>query len=411
MITQLRERNRADRFLNDVRANQKKHRNYGRYVYLFAVLCLFLWLLNLFVGPYVWLKAEGLVVADHVVVASPYEVQVLAVVAKPGQQVRKGEVLVRINSPQVAEAMATLTSRSAETTARQAELAIKLEVANTLMKSAEERLSDTEAQLKRINTARGGQGFVSDSFLASVQKDRYAAMQEKASREAERRAAEKQLAQLEKSQTEARTALEKLRQSYNDGVVTAPADGIVGPKIAVQGDVIKPGDHLMQLYTGEKFALVYLETGTLYRVSTGDKVMVADGFTNTNGEITQVLPLTVPLPTEFQKAFRPPSRGQVARITLEQPDIFPMSSKVSVVGDKLLPGNDTLTRSGLYRSLGEKTAAAFDILRQVALDLNGQVTEGATTLANVLDQRIGRPENEVTRTGALPSHPDGRGPR
>ena len=209
MITQLRERDRADRFLNDVRSNQKKRRNYGRYIYLGGVVAVFLSLLNIFLGPYLWLKAEGLVVSDHVVIASPYEVQVQKVVAQPGQKITKGDVLVIVHSPQVTEAMATLTARAAETSARQGDLAIKLEVANTVIKSADERLADAEAQLRKVTNSRATTGFVSDTFVASVQKDRYAAMQEKASRDAERRAAQKQLSQLAKSQDEARQALEQ----------------------------------------------------------------------------------------------------------------------------------------------------------------------------------------------------------
>ena len=220
MITQLRERDRADRFLNDVRSNQKKRRNYGRYIYLGGVAAVFLSLINIFLGPYLWLRAEGLVVSDHVVIASPYEVQVQKVVAQPGQAVAKGEVLVAVHSPQVTEAMATLTARAAETSARQGDLAIKLEVANTVIKSADERLADAEAQLRKVRTSTSG--FVSDTFMASVQKDRYAAMQEKASRDAERRAAQKQLSELAKSQEEARQALGQLRATYNDGIVRAP---------------------------------------------------------------------------------------------------------------------------------------------------------------------------------------------
>ncbi|WP_332685093.1 HlyD family secretion protein [Bosea sp. (in: a-proteobacteria)] len=332
MITQLRDHTRADRFLNDVRANQKARRNYGRYFYIAAVIATFVYLANIFFGNLLWLKAEGLILSDHVIVASPYAVQVTRMAVQPGQLVKQGDLLAKVSSPQIMEAMATLTSKAAETTARQAELAIKLEVANAVMKTAEERLKETELQLRKVNTSRAGLGFVSDAFAANVQKDRYAAMQEKVSREAERRGTIQQLAQLDLSLGEARAALEQLRLSYNDGVITAPADGTVGPKTAVQGDVLRPGDNLMQLYVGTKYALVYLETGTLYEVKVGDPVAIADGFKHTEGTISEIQPITVPLPAEFQRAFRPPSRGQVAKIRLETEETFPMASKVSVVG-------------------------------------------------------------------------------
>lgn len=332
MITQLRDHTRADRFLNDVRANQKARRNHGRYIYIAAVIGTFVYLANLLIGNLLWLKAEGLILSDHVIVASPYAVQVTRMVVQPGQLVKQGDVLAKVSSPQIMEAMATLTSRAAETTARQAELAIKLEVANAVLKTADERLKETETQLRKVNASRASTGFVSDAFAANVQKDRYFAMQEKASREAERRGTIQQLAQLDLSLGEAQAALHQLRLSYNDGVITAPADGTIGPKTAVQGDVLRPGDNLMQLYVGNKYALVYLETGTLYEVKVGDPVKIADGFKQTAGTISEIQPITVPLPAEFQRAFRPPSRGQVAKIHLETEATFPMASKVSVTG-------------------------------------------------------------------------------
>ena len=337
MITQLRERTRADKFLNDVRANQKARRNYGRYFYIAALLGVFVYLGNLFVGHLFWLRAEGLVLSEHVIIASPYAVQVTKMAVQPGQAVRRGDVLALVSSPQMMEAMATLTSKAAETTARQAELAIKLEVANAVMKTADERLKETETQLRKVNTSRAGAGLVSDAFAANVQKDRYFAMQEKASREAERRGTIEQLAQLDLSLTEARTALQQLRESYNNGIIEAPSDGTVGPKTTVQGDVLRPGDSLMQLYIGRKFALVYLETGSLYEAQIGDRVTVADGFKQTTGRIAEIQQLTVPLPAEFQHAFRPPSRGQVAKIALDNEVIFPMSSKIAVTGQGWWP--------------------------------------------------------------------------
>ena len=90
MITQLKARTRADRFLNDVRANQKSRRNYGRYFYIVALLAGFAYLGNLFGGHLLWLRAEGLVLSDHVIIASPYAVQVTRMEAQPGQAVTSG---------------------------------------------------------------------------------------------------------------------------------------------------------------------------------------------------------------------------------------------------------------------------------------------------------------------------------
>lgn len=350
MITQLHKRVRADRFLNDVRANQKKRRNYGRYVYIAGVLGFFLYLANLFVGSYLWLRAEGLVISDHVVIASPYAVQVTRVLVQPGQRVHKGDLLVKTHSPEVIEAFAALTARAAETSGRLAEMALKYEVDDALVKNADERLAEAEAQLKKVQASHSI-GFVSGTFIASVSKDRYAAMQEKVSRGAERKAALDQLARLRESQAEVKQALSDLRAIYNNGEIVASADGIVGPKIAVQGDVVKPGEQLMQLYIGPKYALVYLDTGTLYKTEIGDRVQVADGFNNTSGKVDEILPLTVPLPPEFQKAFRPPTRGQIVKIKLDDERPFPMATKIVVTSDTIVSGHSRIAQTVIYQGL------------------------------------------------------------
>jgi len=350
VITQLHKRVRADRFLNDVRANQKKRRNYGRYVYLAGVLGIFLYLTNLLVGSYLWLRAEGLVISDHVVIASPYAVQVTRVLVQPGQRVHKGDLLVKTQSPEVIEALAALTARAAETSGRQADMALKYEVANALVKNADERLTEAEAQLKKVQASHSI-GFVSDTFIASVSKDRYAAMQEKVSRGAERKAALDQMERLQESQVEVKQTIDDLRAIYNNGEIVASADGIVGPKIAVQGDVIKPGEQLTQVYVGAKYALVYLDTGTLYKTEIGDRVQVADGFNSTGGTVAEILPLTVPLPPEFQKAFRPPTRGQIVKIKLDDERPFPMATKVVVTGDNLMSSNGRIAQTAPYQAL------------------------------------------------------------
>jgi multidrug resistance efflux pump len=378
MITHLRDRNRADRFLNDVRANQKTRRNYGRYVYLTAVSAVFLYLLNLAFGHYFWLQAEGLVVSDHLIVASPYEIQVTEMIARPGMRVREGEKLAQIHSPQVADTIATLSAQGAETFARMSEIAIRLEVVEAMMQLADQRFEEAEERVRRVGDSRGKTGFVSDAFIAELSREHYAAKQEKAVREAERRASIAQLEKLSRSIEEAEASLNELRASYNDGIVLARADGVIGPKVAVEGDVIQPGTHLMELYVGPKYAYVYLDTGTLHRAGAGDRVWVADGFNSTKGTISEVLPLTVPLPVDFQRAFRPPSRGQVARIELDDEEPFPMSSKIRITGDKLIPGNDYLTRTAVQTVVTERISS----LRNFAMDAIESLRSTVTGIAS-----------------------------
>jgi multidrug efflux pump subunit AcrA (membrane-fusion protein) len=334
MIRQLHIRTNADRFANDVRASRRR---FGRYVYLTTIAGILLYLANLFAGHLLWLDADGIVTADRVAVAFPYEVEVLRVDVRSGQNVKEGEPLARVRSAQVAESIATLTARYADTYARQAELQIRVDVANAVIGRAAERLSAAEANLKRVNETRAS-GFASDSFVGNAIRERYAALQEMAVREAERRSSTEQLANLRRAQDDARAALDKLREQYADGHVVAPATGVIGARLAMRGDVLRPGDNLAEVYVGRKFVLGYLGPGTFYEVEPNDRVLVSYGFAESGGTVVEILPITVPLPPEFQKTFRPASRGQVARILLDDDALFPLSAKVRVTGPKWFSG-------------------------------------------------------------------------
>ena len=53
----------------------------------------------------------------------------------------------------------------------------------------------------------------------------------------------------------------------------------------------------------------------------------------------------MPLPSEFQKAFRAPTRGQIAKIALDDETVFPLSSKIVITGRGALPSIDDVSRS------------------------------------------------------------------
>jgi multidrug resistance efflux pump len=341
MIRHIKKRTKADVFENDVRASKPK---WGRYIYLSCVFLFFAYIANLLVGPVNWLQADGLVTSDRIVIATPYDSQVLQISVQPGQVVRKGQVLAHVHSSQVANVLATLAAQNAATVARQAELAIRVDIANAVMKSADERLIEAENVIRKLSSARS---IVTDASYSSAVRERYNATQERAARDAERRSSLVQLEKLQEAQAEAVAAMNDIRSRYSDGSILAPADGVIANSVARQGDVIRLGDALTEMFVGKKFVLAYLETGTLYNVDIGDRVTVAGGFSSSRGTIVDVLPITVQLPAEFQKTFRPTARGQVARVALDDASVFPLSAKIRVTGDKLLPEFDIMTASGV----------------------------------------------------------------
>jgi multidrug resistance efflux pump len=329
-IHQLKNRTLADKFANDVRASRRKK---GRYIYILLVLGAFVYIGDKFLGPYVWLDAGGLVSADRTMISVPDEAQVLTIDVTPGEKVHKGEVLATVHSSRVTQNVADLKTRYADAEAKAAELNIKRNVANAVAKVAAERLKVAEDNLKKLSTSRA---FVTDlTYQASIAQ-LYQAQFEVATQKAQREGSVDQLQQLNTSMRDAENAINDIEARYNGGVMRAPDDGIIGSQTASVGDVLRPGDLLLELYTGRRYVLAYLETDTLYTVHVGDKVHVTAGFRTSDGLVTELRPFAVQLPPEFQKTFRPRGRGQVAKIEFQNSD-FPLSTKVQVTSDEYVP--------------------------------------------------------------------------
>ncbi|RYD62730.1 MAG: biotin/lipoyl-binding protein [Verrucomicrobiaceae bacterium] len=372
MIKAIRHQSNADKFQNDIRKHGKR---YGRYVYIAFVLGFGVYLVDMFVGPYVWLEADGLVNADRVTVAATHEEQVVKINVKSGQYVKKGDVLAVVHSPQVASALATLANQYADTQAKQSDLNVRVDVSDAVTKAAEDRLAEAENNMKRLNAQRGS-GFISDTFIGGALRERYLAVSEKSRTEAEKRSAAQQLKTLTKAQQEAREAIDDIKRRYNNGLIVAPDNGFVGAQVAQQGDVLKPGEYITDMFVGQKHVLAYLPTGTLYTVKKGERVTVADGFNRAEGTLVDIRPISVQLPPAFQKAFRPQERGQVATVMLDNPEAFTHSTKVRVIGHNLIPGYDGITSETVKQAVRDWSVFAWTTtktqIERLAVWVNGE---------------------------------------
>jgi len=101
----LRKRPRFDNLQNEVR---KRGRSWGRWVYLALVLGLLFWVLDSFFGNYIYLRAEGLVLRERVVIATQYPAAVTELRVREGWNVTKGELLAQLRSQSVEERLAKL---------------------------------------------------------------------------------------------------------------------------------------------------------------------------------------------------------------------------------------------------------------------------------------------------------------
>lgn len=328
MIRRLRRQPPVDTLHSDPRAARGR---IGRWVYLALIVAFFVWLGDLFVGSLLRLRADGIVVADHVSISVPFPAQVIEAAVAPGGTVGAGEAVARVSSVALAQDIAVLTARNADLLVRRLELERESRVADAVLPVARHRAGEAEAALKKIEGYRG-EGDVGLSLWMQTLRDRFETRERVAELGASLETAEGTLAAVGDAIRDAASALDDLREAYGGGVVRAPIAGTAGLAVARAGEVVAPGHPLMVLYRPERYVLAYIGTGGLYEIRPGDPVELASGFAQATGTVTEVLPVADQLPPEFQKTFQPRQRGQVVRIALSETSSLPLFAKVTVTG-------------------------------------------------------------------------------
>lgn len=322
----LRKRPRSDKLVNQER---KSNSNLSRRLYL-ALLCLLaLSGVNYMWGDLLLLHGDGLVLRDHNVVATGYVAKIASVNVEKGQTVKKGDVLLRIESMELLERLADLSMRQADLSQRAAEFQLRSQVATQLLPIALRRQKETGAVLAQFDDM-SARGLLTSARYEEALRANYDANQDQARLAAEKETLNAQIDSLEAARTAASDALKELQNHYANGVVRAKNDGAIGATVPSVGDVYRSGDPILKIYSGETYVLAYLPTRYLFSIQQGMKVTVSSGRFSDKGVISEILPLSDALPQEFQNSFKPRERNQLAKIKLSNPSAFPVFAKVSI---------------------------------------------------------------------------------
>src|SRR5262249_53430350 len=136
-----------------------------------------------------------------------------------------------------------LSTRQGQARSRQEQIKARLQAIADTMSAADKRVSDATEATRAVEKAKAG-GFSTVTRYAEVAQERYLALREAASLRAEAAGLESEQAALDGNLSRLTAALDKADQTYRDGEIVAPADGIVGTKVVSVGTVLSPGDHL-----------------------------------------------------------------------------------------------------------------------------------------------------------------------
>ncbi len=329
----LRKRPRSDNIANQSR---RPAGNMGRRIYLALLILIGIGAVNYLWGDFVTLRGEGLVLRDKTVVATSYVARVTAVHVREAEDVEKGDALLQISSTDLLERLADMSIRQASVKQMATELHLRLEIARRLLPQAKRRDDETRQMLLRLeNTANSG--YVTTASYREALQASFSASSDITRLSAENEILRSKIDELDSVQANAANALKQLRDSYGDGTLRAAVKGSVGAQLPSVGDVYRPGEPILSVYSGEPYILAYLPSRYLFEIRPGMKVVVSSGRERGEGVISEILPLSDVRPQEFQDSFRPRDRNQLAKISLSNPAKFPMGEKVWISQNWILP--------------------------------------------------------------------------
>lgn len=106
-MRKLRDRPRFDAMATEIR---KRKRSIGPYVYLGILFAFAFWILDVFFGDLFYVHADGIVLQDKMVVATEFIGTVTALDVEDGSRVVKGQPVAQLQSQEVDERIAKLSS-------------------------------------------------------------------------------------------------------------------------------------------------------------------------------------------------------------------------------------------------------------------------------------------------------------
>ncbi len=244
---------------------QPRKPQWGRYIYLAIIACIVgLVLREIYTGLF-WYNAQGAVSGQQYNVSPSQTVTIDEVLVSPSETVKAGQPLVKLNSPELVQALsrneaeiARMQADMVESTSRissnREELRARIE-SNRAQLEALENKSRTE--IERINAMRRlvAAGAVSKGSLQELEMQHSETWSDLQRVKAELHSAYRQSSALAESQSrdeqqampENRLAsLTKLRDSIQNQLnsleLRAPSDGVVANVRVSRGDVLKAGE-------------------------------------------------------------------------------------------------------------------------------------------------------------------------
>ena len=244
---------------------------------------------------------------------------------------KAGSILVELESAEMLKDISELSARASELAIRETQLRNRRATVVSLLPLAQRHASESNTQTGRLDTITE-RGLVSAQRMDQALTSEYGAVYRVIELKGQSDALVEELTLVERSRTKVQAALVQLENFYDNGIMKAKVAGSVGARIPVAGQVVKVGDELLQINSGQAYIIAYLPDIYLFKVNPGAPVRVTGGAHHITGEVETILTVADALPAEFQNMFRPRDRSRLVRVKLPEDHGFAVSQKIRVSG-------------------------------------------------------------------------------
>lgn len=312
---------------------ENRRRGVGRFVrviYALGIIGLGLYFGTSLLMSFAFLEGPGIVTAKRHQIAVPYVAHIQHVNVIIGIPVLAGDEIATIYAPDINREISGLIGARTELAIREADINIKVSIAESSLGPASERLHAARDAEKRLNEA-SGQAY-SLGYRAEVMRESVEAVRLNAELSAGLTEAKRQLAILAERRADIDAQIARIQSSYNDGAVVTTEDGVVSTRLAAVGSIILPGEPIAEILDQDtKIIEWYLPSLQFREPRRGDRVYVTSGKNIVTGTVDEVLPITGATPNPNAPILRTPDQGQMARVKIDAHAIdLPFDSRVMV---------------------------------------------------------------------------------
>lgn len=301
-----------------------------RLVYLLGLLGFAAYLAWHFLRFMVFLEGSGTITAKQSLISAPYTVHIDSIEVIAGSRVKHGDIIAVVTSFEVEQYRSELLRSIAEMTAREAELHIRLSIAQASLAPSAKRLEIAQETTKRfLDWSRGSE---SSQYRIDIFRELSNAMEFNAHAEAEATEVSRQLVRLAENRQKLENRLAKAEQVYNGGKIISPIDGVVAFDIVKQGATVLVGQTIGSVYDTSAIYIDWeMPLQRLVEPEVGDAVFITSGYSVIEGSISNIFPISTNLGADRRDFFSSTPQGQTARVKNHGFDkLLPIDSQVTV---------------------------------------------------------------------------------